>query len=78
MNKDELFRINTKYCEHYFKTVINYAFDQPYKKAWERVEMERIDIGLGERYTTYNSFRQAFHKHTHQNFTQNKKERLKK
>ena len=64
MNKDELFRINTMYCDKYFDTVIDLASDCTFKAAWERIETERIEIGLPERYTTYNSFRKAFHVHT--------------
>ena len=64
MNKDELFRVNTMYCEDYFKTLVSLACDMSFKAAWEQIETERIEIGLPERYTTYNSFRKAFHLHT--------------
>ena len=64
MNKDELFRINTQYNYKYFDTVIDLASDRTFKAAWETIEIERIEIGLPERYTTYNSFRHAFHVHT--------------
>ena len=64
MNKDELFRINTMYCHKYFDTVIDLASDKTFKAAWITIEKERIEIGLPERYTTYNSFRKAFHLHT--------------
>jgi hypothetical protein len=64
MNKDELFRINTMYCEDYFKTLVGLVSDRTFKAAWQTIEIERIEIGLPERYTTYNSFRKAFHLHT--------------
>jgi hypothetical protein len=64
MNKDELFRINTMYCEKYFDTLIELASDRTYKSAWETIEYERSEIGLPERYSSYNSFRKAFHLHT--------------
>ena len=64
MDKEELYRINTMYCDKYFDTLIELASDRTFKAAWQMIENERIDIGLPERYTTYNSFRKAFHLHT--------------
>ena len=75
MNKDELFRINTLYCEKYFDTVIDLAIDRTFKAAWEQIEIERIEIGLPERYTTYNSFRKAFHLHTNKVLLRSKQRR---
>lgn len=73
MNKEELFRINTMYEENYFKTLLDLATDRSFKQAWETIETERIEIGLRERYTTYNSFRQAFHIHTNNVLLRTKK-----
>lgn len=75
MDINELFRVNTMYEENYFATVLEYSRDLTYKDSWNRIEGERIDIGLRERYTTYNSFRQAFYQYTHK--TYNKKDRPK-
>jgi len=30
-----------------------------HQEAWQKLEMEREDLGLDEKYTTYNSFRKA-------------------
>lgn len=30
-----------------------------HKDAWQKLEAERIDLGLDEKYSTYNSFRKA-------------------
>ena len=30
-----------------------------HQEAWQRLEEEREDLGLDEKYTTYNSFRKA-------------------
>lgn len=75
MNKDELFRINTMYCEDYFKTLVGLASDRTFKAAWETIETERMEIGLPERYTTYNSFRKAFHLHTNSMLLRSKQKR---
>jgi hypothetical protein len=64
MNKEELFRINTMYCEKYFDTLLELASDRTYKSAWETIEYQRAEIGLPERYSSYNSFRKAFHFHS--------------
>jgi hypothetical protein len=75
MNKDELFRINTMYCANYFNTVTSKASDKTFKQAWEIVENERIEIGLPERYTSYDSFRKAFHFHTNKMLSNHKQKR---
>lgn len=75
MNKDELFRINTMYCDKYFDTLIGLATNKTFKAAWEQIEIERIQIGLPERYTTYNSFRKAFHLHTNNVLLRSKQRR---
>lgn len=75
MNKEELYRINTMYEENYFNTLVGLATDKTFKAAWEQIETERIEIGLRERYTTYNSFRKAFHLHTNNVLLRSKQRR---
>jgi len=75
MDKEELYRINTKYCERYFDTVRELATDRTFKKAWITIESERSEIGLPERYQSYTSFRKAFMHNTHETFNQAKKKR---
>lgn len=61
MDKEELYRINTMYNADYFNTILDIASSGTFKQAWEQIEETREEIGLPGRYTSYASFRKAFH-----------------
>lgn len=54
----EVRQINSK--SGYFTRFYEIVPDcQKHKEAWQKLEEERLDLGLDEKYSTYNSFRKA-------------------